>query len=105
MGGSTVRRFGGLSLLAAATLTAQPLNRLTAQQVAPNRAATYLFPTDVRDARAIWVNPAGLGLAREASVYAEVGVSDPGSRGRHHAPPGTRRGGAGTRGRCRHRAL
>src|SRR6267143_2154147 len=82
MGGSTVRRFGGLSLLAAATLTAQPLNRLTAQQVAPNRAATYLFPTDVRDARAIWVNPAGLGLAREASVYAEVGVSDPGSRGR-----------------------
>ena len=69
-------------MLAAATLTAQPLNRLTAQQVAPNRAATYLFPTDVRDARAIWVNPAGLGLAREASVYAEVGVSDPGSRGR-----------------------
>jgi len=64
-------------------LTVWPLGRPTAaQQVAPNRAATYLFPTDVRDARAIWVNPAGLGVAREASVYAELGVSDPGARGR-----------------------
>src|SRR5216110_2091098 len=64
-----------------AVLTAQPLNRLIAQ-VAPNRATGYLFPTDVHDARAIWVNPAGLGVAREASVYAELGVSDPGARGR-----------------------
>src|SRR5438093_11305686 len=64
-----------------AALTAQPLNRLVAQ-VAPNRSAAYLFPTDVHDARAIWVNPAGLGVLREASVYAEVGVGDPGSRGR-----------------------
>jgi len=64
-------------------LTVWPSGRpADAQQVAPNRSATYLFPTDVRDARAIWVNPAGLGVAREASVYAEVGVSDPGSRGR-----------------------
>jgi len=53
-----------------------------AQSVAPNLATGYLFPTDVRDARAIWVNPAGLGLTREASVYAELGVGDPGSRGR-----------------------
>jgi len=53
-----------------------------AAQVAPNRAATYLHPTDVRDARAIWVNPAGLGVLREASVYAEVSVSKPGARGR-----------------------
>jgi hypothetical protein len=82
MGGSAVRRFGGLSVIAVITLTAQPLNRLTGQSVAPNLATGYLFPTDVRDGRAIWVNPAGLGLTREASVYAELGVGDPGSRGR-----------------------
>ncbi len=54
---------------------------LPAQQVA-NRANAYLFPTDVSDARAIWVNPAGLGMQREASIYAEVAVGDPGSKGR-----------------------
>ncbi|HWC72697.1 MAG TPA: hypothetical protein VG454_02085 [Gemmatimonadales bacterium] len=53
-----------------------------AQQVAPNRANAYLFPTDVKDARAIWVNPAGLGVQREASVYAELAVGDPGSSGK-----------------------
>jgi len=79
MGGSAVRRLGGWCLLAA--LTAQPLNRLIAQ-VAPNRATAYLFPTDVHDARAIWINPAGLGSLREASIYAEVGVGNPGARGR-----------------------
>jgi hypothetical protein len=36
----------------------------------------------VHDARAIWVNPAGLGVQREASIYAELAVGDPGSRGR-----------------------
>jgi len=82
MGGRAVRRFGGLYALAAIALIVYPSNRLPAQQVAPNRATAYLFPTDVRDARAIWVNPAGLGVLREASVYAEVGVGDPGSRGR-----------------------
>lgn len=76
-----VQRFGGWILLTAVLLTAQPLNRLTAQ-VAPNRATAYLHPTDVRDARAIWVNPAGLAVLREASVYAELAVSDPGARGR-----------------------
>jgi hypothetical protein len=35
----------------------------------------------VQDARALWVNPAGLGVLREASIYAEVLVSDPGSSG------------------------
>jgi len=81
MGGAAVGRLGGLSLLAAISLTAQPLNRLTAQQVAPNRATAYLFPTEVQDARAIWVNPAGLGVLREASVYGELLVSDPGADG------------------------
>ena len=53
-----------------------------AQQVAPNRATAYLFTTDVHDARAIWLNPAGLGVLREASIYAEASVGDPGSRGK-----------------------
>ena len=82
MGGLAVRRFGGLTMIATAALTAQPPNRLVGQSVAPNLTTGYLFPTDVRDARAIWVNPAGLGLSREASVYAELGVGEPGSRGR-----------------------
>jgi hypothetical protein len=64
-------------------LTVGPSGRpAAAQQVAPNRATAYLFPTDVRDARAVWVNPAGLAVLREASIYAEIGVGDPGSRGR-----------------------
>ena len=52
-----------------------------AQQVAPNRATAYLFPTNVQDVRALWVNPAGLGVQREASIYAELLVSDPGALG------------------------
>ncbi|OLB48338.1 MAG: hypothetical protein AUI08_11485 [Gemmatimonadetes bacterium 13_2_20CM_2_65_7] len=79
MGGSAVWQLGGWCLFAA--LTAQPLNRLVAQ-VAPNRSAAYLFPTDVNDARAIWINPAGLGTLREASIYAEIGVGNPGASGR-----------------------
>lgn len=64
-------------------LAVWPLSRpAAAQQVAPNRASAYLFPTSVQDARAIWVNPAGLGVRREASIYAELAVGDPGSKGR-----------------------
>lgn len=73
---------GRALLLAAALLPLGPSAHLPAQQVAPNRATAYLFPTEVRDARAIWVNPAGLGMQREASIYAEVAVSEPGSKGR-----------------------
>ena len=68
-------------MITATLLTAQPVNCLTAQQVASNRANAYLFTTDVHDVRAIWVNPAGLGVQREASIYAEVAVGDPGSKG------------------------
>jgi len=53
-----------------------------AQQVAPNRANAYLFPTNVQDARAIWVNPARLAVQRDASIYAELAVGDPGAKGR-----------------------
>lgn len=80
MAGRPDGRTAGLALvlLAAVGPTGQP----AAAQVAPNRAATYLHPSDVSDARAIWVNPAGLGVLREASVYAEIAVADPGARGR-----------------------
>jgi len=49
---------------------------------APNRATRYLFPTDVTDARALWVNPAGLGAFPEASINLDVTVGDPGSSGK-----------------------
>jgi hypothetical protein len=62
-------------------MTSRPPVRVSAQ-VAPNRATTYLHPTDVHDARALWVNPAGLAVVREASVYAELAVADPGAQGR-----------------------
>lgn len=46
-------------------------------QVAANRSAAYLYPTDVRDARAVWINPAGAAVTRNASIYAEVMVLHP----------------------------
>ncbi|HTY05711.1 MAG TPA: hypothetical protein VMC86_04265 [Gemmatimonadales bacterium] len=49
-------------------------------QVAVNRSTTYLMPSDVQDARAIWVNPAGLGVQSQASIYFDLTASDPGSR-------------------------
>jgi len=82
MGGRTGRRAVGLFALLAIGQPVSPSAHLPAQQVAPNRATAYLFPTDVRDARAVWVNPAGLGVQREASIYAEFAVGDPGAKGR-----------------------
>jgi hypothetical protein len=51
-------------------------------QVAPNRSTQYLHPTEVSDARALWVNPAGLSLFPEASLDLDVTVGDPGAKGR-----------------------
>ena len=51
-------------------------------QVVPNRTTVYLHPTDVTDARALWVNPAGLGRVAEASIHGDVTVGDPGAAGR-----------------------
>jgi hypothetical protein len=82
MDGPTGRRAVGLCLLMVIARPVSPSARLPAQQVAPNRATEYLFPTNVEDARAIWVNPAGLAVRREASVYAEALVGDPGANGR-----------------------
>ncbi|MGH7645904.1 MAG: hypothetical protein ACREMR_10000 [Gemmatimonadales bacterium] len=63
---------------AAALLLALP----AAAQVVPNRATEYLHPSDVSDARAVWLNPAGLAVRREASVHADLTAGDPGSHGR-----------------------
>ncbi|HVH08567.1 MAG TPA: hypothetical protein VM736_02125 [Gemmatimonadales bacterium] len=65
------------ALLAACVLAAS-----ARAQVAPNRAARYLATTDVTDARALWVNPAGLALYEEASLNADVTVGSPGPGGR-----------------------
>ena len=35
------------------------------------RSADYLFPTSVDDARAVWLNPAGLAVVPEASIFGE----------------------------------
>ena len=43
-------------------------------QVAANRTAEYLFQTDARDARALWVNPSGPAITRSASIFADVVV-------------------------------
>ncbi len=51
-------------------------------QVAPNLATRYLHPTEVNDARALWVNPAGLGRFQEASVHLDLTVGNPGAHGR-----------------------
>lgn len=51
-------------------------------QVAPNRAASYLVATDISDARALWVNPAGLATRPEASVMLDLTVVQPGATGR-----------------------
>jgi len=51
-------------------------------QVAPNTTTRYLFPTDVSDARALWVNAAGLAAFPEASVHLDLTVGDPGASGK-----------------------
>jgi hypothetical protein len=51
-------------------------------QVAANRATTYLVPSDVTDARAVWVNPGALAATPEASVALDLTVANPGARGR-----------------------
>jgi hypothetical protein len=41
-----------------------------------------VFPSDIGDARALWVNPAGLGREREASLHVDLTVGDPGADAR-----------------------
>ena len=62
------------ALLAAALLTFPALAPAAAQFRAP-RSGDYLFAASVQDARALWVNPAGLSVILEASVMGEVLVA------------------------------
>jgi len=55
--------------------------RLAGAQAVPNRSTVYLTATDVADARALWVNPAGLGARHEASIHLDLTVRQPGAHG------------------------
>jgi hypothetical protein len=57
---------------AAALVMAAAGVRPAAAQLYPALAQRYLLTTDVRDERAIWVNPAGLARRVEASLAADV---------------------------------
>lgn len=50
-----------------------------AAQAFPSRSQAYLFTPLVDDARALWVNPAGLGVVREASIMGEAAFNQPDS--------------------------
>lgn len=50
---------------------------LAAQTAVPNRATSLTFASDLSDARAVWVNPAALGLPLFASVAADVTIRTP----------------------------
>ena len=44
-------------------------------QTLPARSGDYLFVTNAVDARALWVNPAGLGVVPEASIMGEFSLT------------------------------
>jgi hypothetical protein len=77
VGGPTHARTAGLSLLSLVVPAV-----VGAQGWRPNRATVYLYPSDVTDARALWVNPAGSGRLEEASVNLDLTVGEPGAAGR-----------------------
>lgn len=57
----------GRALVVGLSVAGPPL----AAQTLPPRSGDYLFVTNALDARALWVNPAGLNLVPQASVLAE----------------------------------
>lgn len=57
-----------LGVALAALACAVPCPRQAAAQLYPAQATRYLLTTEARDARALWVNPAGLARGVEASV-------------------------------------
>lgn len=66
---------------AAIVLVLAAAARAASAQAVPNRATVYLTASDVSDARALWVNPAGLAARHEASVHLDLTVRQPGGRG------------------------
>ena len=62
-----------LALATGLAASAAPAARLVAQ-VLPPPPARYLLTADVDDARALWVNPAGLARHLEASIGADIGA-------------------------------
>jgi hypothetical protein len=74
-------RTGRQVVLGLALLITHPPDCLSTQ-VARNRATLYLHPTEVSDARALWLNPAGLAVQYHASIHVDLTVRDPGPDGR-----------------------
>jgi len=68
-----VTRLRALALAAGLAGSAASAPRVAAQ-VLPAQPARYLLTADVDDARALWVNPAGLARRLEASIGADIGV-------------------------------
>jgi len=66
----TLRPALGLWAVALATAAVGP--RPAAAQLYPALAERYLLTTEVRDERALWVNPAGLARRVEASIAADI---------------------------------
>lgn len=66
----------GRALATLITAAALGVQGATAQAVRP-RSGDYLFVSTADDARAIWLNPAGLAVVLEASVMAEIAVDRP----------------------------
>ncbi len=60
--------------LAAGLAGATAWSTRLAAQVLPAQPARYLLTTQVQDARALWVNPAGLARQLEASIGADLGA-------------------------------
>jgi hypothetical protein len=69
MAGLTVR----LIVTLAVFLTAAGARTCLSQVLSPS-SATYLFTSNIEDARTLWINPAGLGILPMASLYAELGA-------------------------------
>jgi hypothetical protein len=64
------------ALLVAGLALAVGAHRSPAQAPTP-RSADYLLTATVEDARALWLNPAGLAIVPEASILAEIVAEQP----------------------------
>jgi hypothetical protein len=53
------------------------LSQTSSGQAGRSRSADYLFASTARDVRALWLNPAGLAVSTEASIFGEFVLERP----------------------------